>query len=145
MLRILKKKWKRLNQAEKIIRSHHRAILFIVIGAFIAVLDTFMIWFFVNMLFLNLSIAVSVAYFIAILIHFTLNNWLTFRESNVELAQKILGYLVVTFVNYLITLGVIYFTIYFIINQIVIAKILAIMVTFLTGFLGMRFLVSKVK
>lgn len=116
-----------------------------VIGAFIAVLDTFMIWFFVNMLFLNLSLAVSVSYFIAILIHFTLNNKLTFRESNVQLSQKIIGYLIVTLINYLITLGVIYFTIYFVINQIIIAKILAIVVTFLTGFWGMRFLVFKVK
>lgn len=145
MLRILKKKGKRFNQAKKLIQTNHKVIIFMLIGTFIAILDTLMIWFFVNMLYLNLSIAVSVSYFIAILIHFTLNNWLTFRESNVELPKKIMGYLVVTFVNYLITLGVIYFTVYFIIDQIVIAKILAIIVTFLTGFWGMRFLVFKVK
>lgn len=120
-----------------------RGIKFFLIGGFVALLDTSLTWFFIKILNFKINYGVTLSYFLSVSTHFTLNNLITFRDSKAHIIKKIIGYIYVIMINYVLTLIIVNLTLKFITNQIVVAKILSIATTFFTSFFGMKYFVFK--
>jgi putative flippase GtrA len=88
----------------------------------------------------NRDIAVSVAYFVAISAHFSLNRWCNFRNFSRSIHAQASTYLVVTTLNWLLTLGGVEAGVRFFALSPFAAKLFTIPLNLPVNFLGHRYL-----
>jgi putative flippase GtrA len=118
-----------------------RAVKFCVVGALVCAVDFAAIWLFKQ--FLPRLAAVSLAYFIAVAVHFCLNKWWVFDARREVHAAELGRYLVTVLACWLCTVGVVSFALHFITANIFAAKAMALPPTTVLGFLLMRFFVFR--
>lgn len=79
-------------------------IFFLIVGASSALSYFLSFALLYSVLNLNYKIAVTIAYVISILVHFTGNRVFTFQQHGANLMQHVSKYLVMVLINYVITL-----------------------------------------
>jgi putative flippase GtrA len=85
------------------------------------------------------QIAVTIAYFLTVVIHFTANRQVTFKSKDKKLTQQICRYSITTTINYFITLIIIHTSVKQLHYSPYIGIIAAISITLGFGFLMARF------
>ena len=118
-----------------------KAVKFCVVGALVCAVDFAAIWWLQQLL--PRLAAVSIAYFIAVAVHFFLNKWWVFgARANLHAAE--LGrYVLTVLACWLCTVVIVSFALNFATDNVFIAKAVAIPRTTVLGFLLMRFFVFR--
>jgi len=116
---------------------------FLLVGGTVFVVYTCLAWVLVRQFLIEDVFAISFAYVIAALVHFLLNNFVTFGSSKVGYKRRVIGYLLVVGCNYLIMtfLGIV--VLRYLIDNIVISTIIATIATTLFGFFVLNKIVFK--
>ena len=115
---------------------------FCAVGGLVCGLDLFLVWS-LNHWFLA-QVAVSIAYFVAVTVHFCLNKWWVFENRDVQYAAQILRYGFVVLACWLCTLFILTACLHFVTSNVVLAKVLAIPPTTILGFLLMKLFVFRI-
>lgn len=106
------------------------------VGALVFGIDFGALWLFKQ--FVPRLVAVSLAYFLAVAVHFSLNKWWVFRaQANVR-GMEVARYVFTVFVCWLCTVGGVWLALRFATNNVFVAKLLAIPPATLLSFLLMR-------
>ena len=109
---------------------------FCTVGGVVFCVDFAVLW--LCQLFLPRLVAVSIAYFVAVAVHFSLNKWWVFRaEANVR-ALEVARYVLTVLVCWLCTVGVVWLALRFATSNVFVAKLLAIPPATLLSFVLMR-------
>ena len=82
-------------------------IKFGIVGGTVFVVHTSMLWFLLRILQLDNIVAISGAYAIAVLCHFSLNNFFTFSDSDAQYKRRIAGYVIFVLTNYVLSTAII--------------------------------------
>ncbi len=95
---------KQLNNKTEI----HKVMKFLLIGGTTAIVNFSFIYLTNDILKLTHNLSVSISYFAALIYHFSLNKMFVFQEKKFSrLKYQIVQYLILSFINYLINLGVV--------------------------------------
>jgi putative flippase GtrA len=90
-------------------KENFRSLLsFLLVGGITAGLYFGLLALFLEVIRLDYKLGVSAAYLLAITFHFFSNRHLTFRSGHARIGPQVIRYLVVAFVNYLLTLAVVF-------------------------------------
>jgi putative flippase GtrA len=111
------------------------------VGSTVALIDFSMVFLFSR--FLSPLVAVTIAYFIGVTCHFLLNKFWVFRCQRSDYVRQLLQYFLVVGSSWLITLGVVHFSLSTFTANILIAKLCAIPCATLSGFLLMQLFVFR--
>jgi putative flippase GtrA len=84
---------------------------FVAVGGITALINFALIAVFLDLLQWNYRASVTIAYVIAICIHFLLNRHITFGAVEGSHATQIGRYLTMAFVNYVATIGIVWFAV----------------------------------
>jgi putative flippase GtrA len=76
----------------------------LIVGGTVFVFNTLLLWLFKRKLYFRDSVAISLAYAMSAVLHFTLNNFFTFSGSDARYGRRLAGYLFVLACNYFISL-----------------------------------------
>ena len=107
-----------------------------IVGVLVFGIDFAALWLFKH--FVPRLVAVSLAYFLAVAIHFSLNKWWVFRaQANVR-GMELARYVLTVLVCWLCTVGVVWLALRFATNNVFVAKLLAIPPATLLSFLLMQ-------
>lgn len=90
-------------------------------------------------------LSLSIAYAMSVFFHFLANRTFTFAAQKRGIKNQIIRYLVILLVNYIITLGVIFFTVDQLGISHYIAAIFAIVATVAVGYLASKFWIFNKK
>lgn len=112
--------------------------MFLLIGCIVYVVDVSLAWLMLRINGFSVSISVTIAYIVGVITHFFLNNKLTFSDSSLHWGKKLRGYILVLVINYCITLVTVQTILAMLIDNIIIAKSIAALITAVTGYWGMR-------
>lgn len=127
-----------------ILRSHYLSLfLFLSVGILAALVNFSSFAFFYKIAGFGYQEAVTIAYFLALLVHFTCNRHFTFKKSSATLSPQLLKYSVMVMINYGITLAVICFVVEYLHLSAFIGLLVAIGLTVGSGYLLSRFWVFK--
>lgn len=127
----------------KMFLKFRKQISFLFIGGLMAVIDPLMLYIFNKIIYLNTNISITLAYFISIIIHFTLNNIFVFRKSELNMRNKILRYAIVAAINYCINLVIINSCITLFNTNLIVAKYIAILLCMLISYFGMNHFIFR--
>jgi putative flippase GtrA len=116
---------------------------FLTVGALSAVVNFCSFSFFWKVLGLPYQYAVSIAYVLSVIFHFTGNRNVTFKSRESNLALQVLKYLTMVFTNYLITLTIVHFVVEKLHFSPYIGIIASISTTVWTGYLMSRLWVFR--
>lgn len=114
------------------------SIRFVLVGGTVYVFDTALLWSLVRLAGLSLPLGTSLAYIAGVVLHFILSCTYTFSDTEASWKRRISGYLGMLAVNYLITLGVVVGMQTYILDNVVVAKTMAVATTAVTGYFGLR-------
>ena len=89
------------------------------------------------------KISLSVAYLFSVITHFTTNQRLTFQSKKVDLRDQLPRYLVMVFINYLITLCIVHVVVALLHLSPYVGILGAISITVVSGYLMAKFWVFK--
>ncbi len=117
--------------------------LFLLVGAFTALCNFTIFGFLYSLLRIPYRISVSVAYVLALLVHFSMNRNVTFLSNNSRLFPQIFRYIIVTVFNYLITITVVTLTVELFMLSPYVGVAFAISITCLSGYFLARFWVFR--
>ena len=118
-----------------------KGIRFGLVGGFVCLVDLAMLWLFSR--FTPPVVAVSVAYFIAVTVHFCLNKWWVFRNQSTAVGSQVLKYALTVAACWLCTVAVFSLSLRWVTMNIFIAKIIAVPPTTLLSFVMMRWFVFR--
>ena len=118
-----------------------KGIRFGLVGGFVCLVDLAMLWLFSR--FTPPVVAVSVAYFIAVTVHFCLNKWWVFRNQSTAVGLQVLKYALTVAACWLCTVAVFSLSLRWVTMNIFIAKIIAVPPTTLLSFVMMRWFVFR--
>jgi putative flippase GtrA len=114
-------------------------LLFLTVGTISAIVNfgSFsLLW---NVCGINYKLAVSIAYFLSVVVHFFANRRITFASHNIHFLRQMPRYLTMIFINYLITLMVTRFTVEVLLLSPYIGIVLSIGVTINTSYFMLRY------
>jgi putative flippase GtrA len=95
-----------LSSFKKFIVNHYKSLtLFAIVGALIAVFYISFFTFLWKTAHLNYQLAISIAYIVAVILHFFANRYFTFKSNN-PITQQIPRYFTILVINYFVTLFV---------------------------------------
>lgn len=114
----------------------HSFIRFGVVGVLVFGIDFAAIWLFKQ--FLPRLAAVSLAYFLAVSVHFGLNKWWVFRAQEKVRGAELARYVLTVVVCWLCTVMVVWLALRFVTNNVFVAKLFAMAPATLLSFLLMR-------
>jgi putative flippase GtrA len=118
-----------------------RAIRFCIVGGFVFAVDFAAIWAFKQ--FVPQLAAVSVAYMIAVAVHFCLNKWWVFDAGPRFCGREFARYAITVVACWLVTLLIVAGALKLFTGNVFIAKAIAIPPTTVLGFVLMRWFVFK--
>ena len=118
-----------------------KAMKFCVVGVLVCGVDFAAIWLLKQLL--PRLTAVSIAYFIAVAMHFCLNKWWVFGTRTNLHASELARYVATVLACWLCTMAVVFLALQFITGDIYLAKAVAIPPTTVLGFLLMRAFVFR--
>lgn len=127
----------------KFLLNYRKQITFLIIGGFVAIIDPFILFTLNKVFDFSLNSSVSVAYFIGLLFHFILNNRFSFKNSELNIKTKIIRYLIVVLINYLLNLLIINTCIKVFHFHLLAAKYTAVLICMAISYLGMNKFVFK--
>ena len=116
-------------------------IRFCTVGGTVALIDFSMVFLFSR--FLAPLIAVTIAYFIGVTCHFSLNKFWVFRCRRSDYLRQLLQYSAVVGSSWLITLGVVHVCLSTFTSNVLLAKLCAIPCATISGFLLMQLFVFR--
>ncbi len=126
-------------------RGLRSVLQFGAVGGLTAAIFFLVLWMALNLFFVSSLYAVSAGYFISTLFHYLANKHITFGDRGGYSVSEVLRYAVVWFLNYCLTLCVVWFcNEIFAINPYV-AVLLSLFLTTSTGFLLLRYWVFNLK
>ena len=96
-----------------------------------------------QMIHMNYKIAVSIAYVMSVVVHFTMNRRLTFRGHGKNLRKHLMKYSVMILINYLITMLVVHMVVEKIHLSPYFGVVAAIGATVMSGYLMAKYWVFK--
>ena len=120
-------------------RSVQQFITYIVIGALAVGVDFGTLAFLLRT-HIAVALAVSIAFFASVVVHFTLNKYYNFRNFDRPVHQQARTYLLVATIVWLFTLGWVEFFVRYFGTPVLVAKVLNMPVTVVIGYLATRFL-----
>ncbi len=118
---------------------HFQLARYLAIGGFVFVVDVGLFWLLVNA-HVFLAAAVTIAYCVAVCVHFTLNKYANFRAHDRPWYHQASTYAVVAFVCWVVTLIVVEFCFRIVGLSPLVSKVTAVAVNMPVGFVGHRFL-----
>ncbi|OGT34308.1 MAG: hypothetical protein A3C44_07555 [Gammaproteobacteria bacterium RIFCSPHIGHO2_02_FULL_39_13] len=89
------------------------------------------------------QLAISFAYIMSVITHFTMNRYFTFAVNGKNLQKHIVKYVVMVMVNYVITMTIVYFIVSELQCSPYFGMVSAIGVTVLSGYMMARYWVFK--
>jgi putative flippase GtrA len=101
----------------------------LIVGGTVFVFNTLLLWLFKRKLYFRDSLAISLAYFMGVALHFTLNNFFTFSDADTGYRRRLAGYLSTTACNYLISLIIGNIVFKYIIDNVAVVSIFCTAVT----------------
>ena len=107
-----------------------------VVGVLVFGIDFAALWLFKH--FVPRLVAVSLAYFLAVATHFSLNKWWVFRAQASVRGMELARYVLTVVVCWLCTISVVWLALQFVTNNVFVAKLIAIPLASLLSFLLMR-------
>jgi putative flippase GtrA len=116
-------------------------IKYLSVGGTVFVINTGILWFFKRIINLDNFFSSTIAYIIGVIIHFLLNNFFTFTKSTVAYKRRVIGYIVVVLINYIINTIIVGLFLSFVIDNVLIAIIASTSVTILFGFFILNYVV----
>lgn len=119
-------------------------IQFSCVGIATTVIYTISVFIFSDIFIFPTYVAVSIAYFIATLFHFSLNNWFTFKHTDVQWS-RLFKYLSLACGYYLVFLALTWMFIEFLKFSIILGSLLAIGFASILSFFFAKFWVFKLK
>lgn len=93
---------------QHIIENKLSIILFLFVGTLCAIVNLTSFSLLWHTLHINYTAAVSCAYFFSVLVHFTANRHLTFKDHSTTFFPQIQRYLIMLLTNYLLTLIIVH-------------------------------------
>jgi putative flippase GtrA len=125
-------------------RSNYLSVLlFLSVGLFTAVINFSSFAFFYKIAGLNYQLAVSIAYVLALLVHFSCNRSITFKKHDNPLPSQLVRYSFMVAINYCVTLITVRFVVENLHLSPFIGLIAAISITIGSGYVLSRFWVFK--
>lgn len=122
-----------------------RAITFFLgIGALTALVYFALFTVIWQLLHIDYRIAVTISYLIAISFHFLMNRRVTFRVARGNFIPHIMKYAVTAFMNYLITILIVEFSVKLLLLSPYLGVLIAVGVTVVTGYLMLKFWVFQI-
>jgi putative flippase GtrA len=118
-----------------------KAFRFCVTGGFVCGVDFGMLW--VWNRFVPALVAVSAAYFIAVIVHFCLNKWWVFGNRSGAYRTQLVKYALTVGACWLCTVAFVAFALQFLTASLFVAKLFALPPTTALGFPLMKFLVFR--
>jgi putative flippase GtrA len=118
-----------------------RPIRFCLVGAAVFALDFFLIWILHRLM--PKLLAVSIAYVVAVTVHFCLNRWWVFAAAQDPPARQLARYVPTVAACWACTVGIVWLSLRTLSPNVFLAKALAIPPATLLGFLLMRFFVFR--
>jgi putative flippase GtrA len=106
-----------------------RFFKFLNVGGTVFVFNTLLLWIFKRKLIFGNSLAISLAYFMSVALHFTLNNFFTFSDADTGYRRRLVGYLTTAVCNYFISLVIGNIVFKYIIDNVIVVSILCTVVT----------------
>ena len=100
-----------------------RFIKYGTVGGTVFVIHTSVLWFLLRILQMGNIIAITVAYVIALVCHFSMNNFFTFSESNALYRKRIVGYAMAVIAHYLLSTTIINTVLTFLVDNVLVATI----------------------
>jgi putative flippase GtrA len=114
----------------------HSFFRFGVVGVLVFGIDFAALWLFKQ--FVPRLVALSLAYFLGVSVHFSLNKWWVFRAHANVRGMELVRYVLTVVVCWLCTISVAWLALRFVTNNVFVAKLIAIPLASLLSFLLMR-------
>ncbi len=122
----------------------YKKIKFLFIGGTTALVNFSLIYLTNGILKLNHNLSISISFFSAMIYHFMMNKMFVFQEKKLSrLKYQIIQYLILSFINYLINLGVVNLLLLFKINIYIGVAAATIITMLLTYFIMNRLIFNK--
>jgi len=122
-----------------------RAItLFLSIGALTALLYFTLFTVIWQLLHIDYRIAVTFSYLMAVSFHFLMNRRVTFQATRGNFIPHIMKYIVMAFINYLITILIVEFSVKLLLLSPYFGVVIAVGVTVVSGYLMLKFWVFQI-
>lgn len=119
-------------------------LLFLLVGALSAIVNFASFSLLWKIFSINYQIAVSIAYILSVIVHFTSNRTITFKSYRENALQQIKKYLVLIVINYIITLMTLHIAVMILNLSPFLGIIFAIGLTVCTGYLISQFWVFRI-
>jgi putative flippase GtrA len=116
---------------------------FLLVGGVTAGLYFGLLALFLEVIGLDYKLGVSAAYLLAISFHFFSNRHLTFRSGHARIVPQVVRYLIVAFVNYLLTLGVVFVVVDRLRSSAYVGVMASILLTLVFGYAGSKIWVFR--
>lgn len=97
-----------------------------------------------EILHIDYKMAVTISYLTALSFHFFMNRKITFQSSHGKIAAHIIKYAVMAFVNYLITLAIVEFSVKLLLLSPYLGVLISVGTTVVTGYFMSKLWVFKV-
>jgi putative flippase GtrA len=123
----------------------HGFIKFGLVGVTTALIYFFVMWFVGAILGIQYTVAVSLAYFVSTLFHFLANRHFTFGAAHGHRKSQIVRYLLMWFINYLITIVIVGLSVETLQLSPYIGVCVSVLFTMCVGYILGRFWVFKLK
>ena len=107
-----------------------------IVGIFVCGVDFAALWLFKQVV--PRLIAVSIAYFLAVAVHFLLNKWWVFESKTTVRTGELGRYVLTVIICWLCTITVVWLALSFLTKNVFVAKALALVPATLMSFLLMR-------
>lgn len=122
------------------IRINKRSILsFLAVGAASAIVNFASFGIFWSLVGLPYAYAVSIAYVLSVIFHFTANRHITFKSQGTNFLPQLSKYLVLIFINYFVTLFIVNYVVTVLHLSPYFGLVMAIGATVLTGYFMSRY------
>ena len=110
-------------------------VFYVVVGFFNTLLYVLMFQLLWKILDLNYRFAVTGAYFVSVMFHFSMNRIITFQSGQGKLYLQIPRYIAMIVINYLITIAVVEVTVRVMLRSPNVGMLLSVVITVITGYL----------
>ena len=113
-------------------------IKFFFVGVTVFVIHTLTLWLFKRAMSLETFMSATLAYIVATICHFLMNNFFTFNNSDALYRKRISGYIVFIMCNYVINTTVVSVTLNHIIDNVLCATVASAMTTMFFSFFALN-------
>ena len=114
-------------------------IFYAVVGFFNTLLYILMFQLLWKILYLNYRFAVTGAYLVSVIFHFSMNRIVTFQSGQGKLYHQIPKYIIMILINYLLTIGVVEVATVVMLLSPDVGVLLSVAVTVITGYLMLKY------